>query len=85
MVEAIVRIGEKGQLVIPKLFRDHFGMLPGKKLKVQEVQEGVLIKISDDPLAVFASLAQLARKPNAKTGGIEEEYEERARKAGIKI
>ncbi|MBI4016851.1 MAG: AbrB/MazE/SpoVT family DNA-binding domain-containing protein [Candidatus Aenigmarchaeota archaeon] len=88
MVEATVRIGAKGQIVIPKLLRDEFGMLPGRKIIVKEMSDGILLKQTEDPLAIFASAASAMRKKLKKpinVHALEEQYEERARSSGINL
>lgn len=85
MVETTVRISEKGQIVIPKLLRDEFGMQPGTKILVKEVSEGVLLKKAKDPLEIFRRLAKEFKGKKLSIPTIEQEYEERARRAGINI
>ena len=36
-----VKVGPKGQIVIPKIFRDNFGILPGREV-ILEYEEGKL-------------------------------------------
>lgn len=86
MVEALVKLSRKGQLVVPKLLREEFGLLPGREVALRETAEGVLIsRPRGDPVAVFRELAMKSRlrrlpKPHA----IEEEWAGRLRRAGLR-
>lgn len=63
MVETVVRIGEKGQILIPKIFRDHFGILPGQHAALQETPHGLLVKkIGTDPMLLFEESAKKFKK-----------------------
>ena len=63
MVEAKMRIGPKGQVVIPKLIRDEFGLAPGDEVLVGESPEGVIVKkLNENPVAVFARAAKSKRR-----------------------
>ena len=90
MVELKVRLGQKGQLVIPKIFREAYKMYPEQEVIIKEEQEGVLIKKqTNDPIALLEKISQEAAKirkgkkvridPNA----IYEQYEKRTRRAGL--
>ena len=89
MVEVKVKLGPKGQVVIPKLFRDEFKLEPGKEVVLKEEKEGVLIKRGEDTVKAFKKLAEEAtklrkgKKLKFDVHAIHEQYEKRARKAGI--
>ncbi len=92
MVELKVRIGTKGQVVIPKIFRENYKLYPKEEVIIKAENEGVVIKRQD--IDVIAKFREIARKANLKKDDIsirklrkirDEQYEERARKAGIKI
>jgi AbrB family looped-hinge helix DNA binding protein len=51
------KISSKGQLVLPKDLRERRGMVEGAEVDVEEVQEGVLLKLVRGPEG--ASLADL--------------------------
>ncbi|MBI2632617.1 hypothetical protein HYW75_06435 [Candidatus Pacearchaeota archaeon] len=89
MVELKVKLGQKGQLVIPKIFRDNYKMYPMGEVVVIAKEEGVLIKKQDND--IVEKLKEIAIKVNMKERLNqkslrrlrEEQYEERAKRAGI--
>mgnify|MGYP001573390175 CR=1 FL=1 len=90
MVQLKVRIGEKGQIVIPKIFRESFKLYPNEEAIIEEEQNGVLIRKKD--IDVVGKLREIALKINMKGKELdthhikkimEQQYEERARKAGV--
>jgi AbrB family looped-hinge helix DNA binding protein len=44
MVELKVKVGEKGQILIPKVFRDRYGIVEGEKVSIELTSEGILIR-----------------------------------------
>lgn len=47
----IVQITPKGQILIPKKFRERYGVRPGSKVQILEEQDGLLIKPApEDPI-----------------------------------
>ena len=57
MVELRVRLGSKGQVVIPKIFRETYGMYPRQEVMISEGENGVLIKKEDkDPLETLKKI-----------------------------
>lgn len=86
MTDTVVNMGEKGQILIPKLLREEFGLLPGQPAVLQETEEGVLVKrIKQDPVKLFESIAKKANIKAKKIESVEEQYAERMIKAGIKL
>ena len=86
MVETLIKVGEKGQILIPKLLRDHFGIFPGHNALLKETREGLLLrKVDNDPLEIFAKTAQTVRKKAKEIESVIEQYQERIKKAGIRI
>ncbi len=92
MVELKVRLGSKGQVVIPKILRDSYKLYPKQEVIISEREEGVLIKKQDTD--IIEKLKELAREASKKRGGkpfkykkedFYEQYEKKARRAGIKI
>ena len=58
MVRISVRVGPKGQLVIPKVFRDEYSIAPGDAVVVREEDHKLVIEKPKDPVAALASLAE---------------------------
>lgn len=86
MIETVVRIGEKGQLLIPKIFRDHFGILPGQHAALQETPHGLLVKkIEKNPLLLFEESARKFKKTQKEIEAIEHQYEARLKRTGIRL
>lgn len=94
MVELKVRLGPKGQIVIPKIFREAYKMYPEQEVIIKEQQDGVLIKKPvEDIIEKLRKIAEKVnenkkRKPmDAKTMKeiFYEQYKKRARRAGISI
>ncbi|MBO3800238.1 MAG: AbrB/MazE/SpoVT family DNA-binding domain-containing protein [Candidatus Brockarchaeota archaeon] len=49
MVELKVKVGEKGQILIPKIFRDKYGIKEGTKVSIEPTAEGILIRGKPSP------------------------------------
>jgi len=66
MVQLTVKLGPKGQVLIPKLLRDEYKLFPGKEVVIKETPEGVLITkpAVEDPIAVFERIARAHGKKN---------------------
>ncbi len=43
-MEIEVKVGPKGQVVIPKAFRDEFGIAPGDEVLVRDEKYGIVVK-----------------------------------------
>ncbi len=92
MIELKVKLGAKGQVVIPKIFRDNYKIYPKQEVIIMAKDEGVLIKKQDDN--IIEKLREIAKRVNLKGEKISpkylkklrnKQYEERARKAKLKI
>ena len=44
MVKLKLKVGEKGQILIPKLFRDKYGIREGEEIAMEPREEGILLK-----------------------------------------
>jgi AbrB family looped-hinge helix DNA binding protein len=44
MVKLKVKMGEKGQILIPKIFRVKYGMREGEEIAIEPKEEGILLK-----------------------------------------
>lgn len=94
MIELKVRLGPKGQIVIPKIFRETYKMYPEQEVIIKEQEEGVLIKKQIEN--IVEKLRKIAERvnENKKRKSLDartmkktfyEQYEKRARRAGISI
>ena len=92
MIELKVRLGAKGQVVIPKIFRDNYKIYPKQEVVIMADSEGVLIKKQDDNF--IERLREISKEISKKRKGkpfvynkkvFYEQYDQRARRAGIKI
>ena len=80
MVSIEMKVGPKGQVVIPAVLRREFNIYPGKKIIIQESPQGLLIKNqTPDPLKLFELIAK-KKKTKINLHAIEDELEERWKK-----
>ncbi len=83
MVSIRMKVGPKGQVVIPKVIRDEYNINPGDNIMFREENNKTIIeKDKIDPIAVFKKAAKSKKKIKFKFDphAIEMEYEERWRK-----
>lgn len=90
MVELKVRLGPKGQIVIPKILRESYNLFPNQEALMKEKEEGILItKSKDDPIKILEKIAEIAtKKRKGKPFKYDkkefyEQYEKRTRRAGL--
>jgi len=90
MVELIVKLGPKGQLLIPKILREQYNLFPNQSVVIGETAEGVVIKKDRrNPLKILEEIADKAseKRKGAKAvidpHAIYEQYEKRTKRAGI--
>ena len=86
MVELKVRLGAKGQFVIPKILRDTYGMHPKQEIIISEKEEGVIIKKAKTGISeYFKEQASKASKKGFHYDKREfyEQYEKRLKRAGL--
>ena len=62
MVELRVKVGEKGQIIIPKILRDRYGIQEGAQVMIEPLEEGVLIKGRPSPEEVMSRLGKHAER-----------------------
>ncbi|RJQ22537.1 AbrB/MazE/SpoVT family DNA-binding domain-containing protein [Candidatus Woesearchaeota archaeon] len=75
MVQLTVKLGPKGQVLIPKLLRDEYKFYPGKDVVIKETPDGILITRprTEDPIAF---LERCAKEIGQKKAYTSKEYEE---------
>lgn len=74
------KVGPKGQVVIPKPFREEFRILPGDTIFVKDTPEGILLRKQDkDPVEVFRKISEQVKgkKITLDPHEYEQESEER--------
>lgn len=80
---SVSKVGPKGQVVIPKDFRDEFGILPGEQVIFEDNELGILVKkVKEESSKIFRQIA--AAKPVVrdfkKWHEYEEQFEEKLRR-----
>lgn len=84
MVSIQMKVGPKGQVVIPKVFRKEFSIMPGNKVIMEETKEGISIKKPEiSGIDGFIALSKKIKKSIDidMDAEYEEEIEERWRKS----
>ncbi|MEM3697261.1 MAG: AbrB/MazE/SpoVT family DNA-binding domain-containing protein [Candidatus Bathyarchaeia archaeon] len=75
------RIGQKGQIVIPKDIREYVGIMPGDEVVMEVREKEVVIRSGVDPKDFVESFCRVAGKKLTKKidleGLLEQEAEER--------
>ncbi len=78
MVSIKTKVGPKGQVVIPKVFRDEYNISPGDELVFEEGNNVLLIeKPKEDIVKKFENFAKKIKLREFDLHDIEKEYEER--------
>jgi AbrB family looped-hinge helix DNA binding protein len=78
MLREEMKIGPKGQVVIPKAFRKCLGLQPGNKVIFKLTGEGLLLeKPRADAVAVFKEIATSGKSVRVKPHEYVEQLEER--------
>ncbi len=90
MVELTVRLGQKGQVVIPKTFREAYQIYPREEAIMEAGEGRIIIRRKEGD--IVERFRELARKMNIKKLDakaiktmLEQQYEEKAKRIGIKI
>lgn len=83
MVSIKMKVGPKGQVVIPKVLREEYNINPGDNVIFREENNKTIIeKVKSDPISVFEKIAKSKkRRFKLDVHAIEKEYEERWRRA----
>lgn len=70
-----VKVGPKGQIVIPKVFRDEFEIYPGSEVIIEYTGEGIVINNDlEETEEIFEDVAKTGKKVKRKIDP-EEAYE----------
>ncbi len=81
MVEVETKVGPKGQILVPKLLREEFNILPGDFVILKETERGLLIeKSTENPIRKMEDIAKKYGKKGIKIDphkAYEEELEEK--------
>ena len=81
MVGINTRVGQKGQIVIPKLFRDEYNISPGDEIVIREKEDKLIIEKPKSPVEALKNIAKTIRfNKRIDPHAIEEEHEERWKK-----
>ncbi|MEK6825146.1 MAG: AbrB/MazE/SpoVT family DNA-binding domain-containing protein [Nanoarchaeota archaeon] len=90
MVELTVKLGPKGQILIPKILREHYKIFPNQEAIIKDKEEGILITRSQkDPIEIIEKIVEEAtknrknKKVSVNAHAIYEQYEKRAKRAGL--
>ena len=62
MVSIKIRVGSKGQVVIPKVFRDAYGIKEGGEVVIIPTEEGLIIKKKKSVEEVIKTLKKYREK-----------------------
>lgn len=82
MIKQQMKIGPKGQVVIPKVFREYMGVGPGSTVVFELKKEGILIENpSENVVEVFDKISKSKKSIEVKPHeSYEEEVENRWKK-----
>ena len=80
MIKEEMKVGPKGQVVIPKVFRKSLGLRPGTKVIFVLREEGILLETPrEDATKVFKEIAESGKSIKIKPDEYFEELEKRSR------
>ena len=78
MIKEEMKVGPKGQVVIPRFFRKTLGLTPGSKVVFELRENGVLLRRPlTDAVKVFEEVALAGKSVRIKPHEYVEELEER--------
>ena len=72
MVRLRVKVGPKGQIVIPKLLREAYNIVEGSTVVIEPREEGILIRKNMDPDEVIGWIRARRRKLRGRMGRLGE-------------
>jgi len=70
MVELKIKVGNKGQILIPKVLREKYNINQGELVAIEPTSEGLVIKGRPSPKEIMSRLKSHVEK--IKTLGVEE-------------
>jgi AbrB family looped-hinge helix DNA binding protein len=78
-MSVFIKVGTKGQIVIPKIFREASGIAPGMRVAIEEKEgNGLLIKKQANIAEVFEQIAMKGKSIKVKPhDSYDEEMEKR--------
>lgn len=62
MVELRLRVGDKGQILIPKVLREKYGVKEGGHVLIEPKEEGILLRGRPSPGEILTALEQHVSK-----------------------
>jgi len=75
-----MKVGPKGQVVIPKVFRKALGLHPGSKVIFTLREQGILLeKPREDATTAFKEIAESGKSVKVKPHEYAEELEKRSK------
>lgn len=82
MVRLKVKVGQKGQILIPKIFREEYGIHEGEEVAMEPREEGLLLKGRPSKEEVVSLLRDHASKlkslrvPGSRIGELKDAHQE---------
>ncbi len=68
MIRQETKVGPKGQIVIPKIFREHKKIYPGDKIFVELREDSIVIeKPTKDTLKIFEEISKKGKAVNVNS------------------
>ncbi|MBS3171128.1 AbrB/MazE/SpoVT family DNA-binding domain-containing protein [Candidatus Woesearchaeota archaeon] len=81
MVRINVKVGPKGQIVIPKVVREEYNISPGDKIVIKENDQKIIIEKPTDPILELERISkEIKFREKIDVHSIEEGYGERWKK-----
>ena len=85
MVILKMKIGPKGQVVIPRIFRQKYNMPPGSEVAFEEHEGGLLLEKPEvDIVAIAERSAKLIKHKGRISHNYYDQIEKRMKRAGIR-
>ena len=76
MAEMTVKVGPKGQILIPKVLRDEYGISPYGKVRLKESKEGIVVaRPKSDAVRTFRKIAFSGKSVAVNVKRFKEDFE----------